>query len=375
MDFNYSDEQQLLQDSASRFVREQYGFDARRALVASAGGYSSAHWSLFAELGWLALPIPEQHDGLGCGLTELGILFEQFGKGLVIEPYLPTVVLGAGMIAELGSATQQAQLLPRVATGELQLALAFAEPASRYELDVISTTARRDGADWLLNGRKCVVLNAGNADQLLVIARDAEGLARCFLVDPASAGITLHAYATIDGARAAEIELASVRLAAGAELGDAGAATQAALARVIDRATLCVCAEAVGAMAMLLAKTVEYTRTRKQFGVSLASFQALQHRMTGMFIELEQSRSILTMALMAADAGEPLARPVSAAKSRIGRAARLIGQEAIQLHGGIGVTEELDVGHYVKRLTAIENLFGNSDWHLRRFGALDERDD
>ena len=217
-----------------------------------------------------------------------------------------------------------------------------------------------------------MVLNAPNADTLLVSARDAGGAIGIFRVAPASAGLRMHGYATIDGGRAADIELDAVRLPADALLGTT-AIGLAALARVIERATLCVCAEAVGAMDALLWKTVEYTKTRRQFGVAIASFQALQHRMAEMFIELEQSRSILMMALMAAEAGEALTRPVSAAKSRIGRAMRRLGQEAIQLHGGIGVTDELDVGHYFKRLTAIETLFGNTDFHLQRFGASHDR--
>ena len=367
MDFDYTQEQQLLRDSVARFVREQYAFDARRGIVASARGFSSQHWKLFADLGWLALPVAEDDGGLGAGLTELAILFEQFGKGLVVEPYLASIVLGAGLVAELGNPAQREAMLPAIMAGDMQLALAFAEPASRYGLARIATTAGRRGEGWSLSGHKCVALNAPNADAILVSARAADGGIGVFRVAPDSAGLALHGYATIDGSRAADVTLDAVQLPADALLGTT-AAGPGALARVIDRATLCVCAEAVGAMDALLWKTVEYTKTRRQFGVAIASFQALQHRMAEMFIELEQSRSILMMALMAAEAGEALARPVSAAKARIGRAARRIGQEAIQLHGGIGVTDELDVGHYFKRLTAIEALFGNTDFHLRRFG-------
>jgi alkylation response protein AidB-like acyl-CoA dehydrogenase len=372
MDFDYSDEQQLLRDSVERFVREQYAFDTRRGIVASARGFCARNWQLFAELGWLALPVAEDDGGLGGNLTDLAILFEQFGKGLVVEPYIATVVLGAGLVSELGSLTQREATLPAIMAGELQLAVAFAEPDSRYSLARIATTAARSGEGWTLDGRKCVVLNAPNADAILVSAREANGAIGIFRVAPGSAGLQMHAYATIDGGRAADIALDGVRVPADALLGTTSIGL-AALARVIERATLCVCAEAVGAMDALLYKTVEYTKTRKQFGVAIGSFQALQHRMAEMFIELEQSRSILMMALMAAEAGEELARPVSAAKSRIGRAMRRVGQEAIQLHGGIGVTDELDVGHYVKRLTAIETLFGNTDFHLHRFGEAHDR--
>jgi len=368
MDFDYSDEQQLLRDSVARFVREQYGFDTRRRLAKSERGFGAENWKLFAELGWLAVPIAEDDGGFGGGLTELAILFEEFGKGLVLEPYLATVVLGAGLVQELGSLSQRETLLPAIAAGELQLAVAFAEPQSRYSLARIATSAERDGEGWRMNGRKCVVLNAANADVLLVSARDASGAIGVFRVPAQSAGLTLHGYRTIDGSHAADIVLDAVALPADALLGTT-AIGLGALERVIDRAALCVCAEAVGAMTALLQKTVAYTKTRKQFGVAIASFQALQHRMAEMFIELEQSRSILTMALMDVEAGEKPARAVSAAKARIGRAARRVGQEAVQLHGGIGVTEELDVGHYFKRLTAIETLFGNTDYHLARFGA------
>ena len=372
MDFDYSDEQQLLRDSVERFVREQYAFDTRRGIVASERGFSARNWQLFAELGWLAVPVAEDDGGLGGNLTDLAILFEQFGRGLVVEPYLATLVLGAGLVSELGSLVQRESMLPALVAGKLQLAVAFAEPGSRYSLARIATTAERSDEGWTLDGHKCVVLNAPNADTLLVSARDAGGAIGIFRVAPASAGLRMHGYATIDGGRAADIELDAVRLPADALLGTT-AIGLAALARVIERATLCVCAEAVGAMDALLWKTVEYTKTRRQFGVAIASFQALQHRMAEMFIELEQSRSILMMALMAAEAGEVLTRPVSAAKSRIGRAMRRLGQEAIQLHGGIGVTDELDVGHYFKRLTAIETLFGNTDFHLQRFGASHDR--
>jgi len=372
MDFDYSEEQQLLRDSVTRFVREQYAFDTRRGIVASARGFSAQHWKLFADLGWLAVPVAEDDGGLGGSLTDLAILFEQFGKGLVVEPYLATVVLGAGLVSELGSLTQREAMLPAVMAGELQLALAFAELDSRYSLARIASTAERGGEGWTLSGRKCVVLNAPAADAILVSAREASGAIGIFRVAPGSAGLSMHRYATIDGGRAADITLDAVHVPAEALLGTTAIGLDA-LTRVIDRATLCVCAEAVGAMDALLWKTVEYTKTRKQFGVAIASFQALQHRMAEMFIELEQSRSILMMALMAAEAGEALPRPVSAAKSRIGRAMRRVGQEAIQLHGGIGVTDELDVGHYFKRLTAIETLFGNTDFHLHRFGEAHDR--
>ena len=369
MNFDYSEEQLLLQDSATRFVREQYGFAARQQVVASGKGYSPEHWSFFAELGWLALPLPESAGGLGGGAVESAILMEAFGRGLLPSPWLASVLLGGGAIAALGTPAQQARWLPGLMAGELQLALAHYETASRYDVAAIASRAERSGTDWVLRGDKCVVLNAPDADLLLISAREPDGRTGLFAVAAGSAGLRMEGYRTIDGSPAAELAFADLRLGAEARLGDGDALP--ALCRVLDRAALLVSAEAIGAMDALLERTVAYAKTRRQFGVPIGSFQALQHRMADMFIELEQSRSILLMALLAADGGEEdPARAISAAKHRIGRAARRIGQEAIQLHGGIGVTDALDVGHYVKRLTAIEALFGNQDWHLRRFGAI-----
>jgi alkylation response protein AidB-like acyl-CoA dehydrogenase len=368
MDFDYSDEQQLLRDSVARFVREEYAFDARKRLIASGQAFSASHWSLFAELGWLAVPLPESCGGLDGSAVDNAIILEEFGRGLVLEPWVPTLTLGAGAIAALGSPAQQQALLARVVAGELQLALAHFESAARYDATAIATRALRHADHWQLDGGKCVVLNAPAADLLLVSAREPSGGVAVFLVEPGTPGLRMLPYRNIDGTMAAELVLEGLRLPVDARLGDQPDALPA-LGILHDRAALLACAEAVGAMAVLLQKTVEYTRTRRQFGVAIGSFQALQHRMADMFIEVEQSRSILMMALLTADSSGDIPRAVSAAKSRIGRAARKVGQEAVQLHGGIGVTEDLDVGHYVKRLIAIEALFGNSDWHLRRFGS------
>ena len=371
MDFDYSDEQQLLRESVARFVREEYSFAARKQLVASGQAFSPAHWSLFAELGWLAVPVPEACGGMGGSAVDNAIILEEFGRGLVLEPWIPTLVLGAGAIASLASEAQQESLLPRVIAGELQLALAHSETAARYDNAAICTRALPGNEGWQLDGNKCVVLNAPAAQLLLVSAREPSGVTGVFLVEPSTAGLSMRSYRNIDGSVAAELVLDGVKLPADARLGDAPDALPA-LSHLQDRAALLVCAEAVGAMAVLLQKTVDYTRTRRQFGVPIGSFQALQHRMADMFIEVEQARSILLMALLTADGGGDVPRAVSAAKSRIGRAARKVGQESIQLHGGIGVTDDLDMGHYVKRLVVIEALFGNSDWHLRRFAETSD---
>lgn len=377
MDFSYSDEQQMLQDSVQKFVYSQYDFDTRRKIIATDTGYSPEYWSLFAELGWLTVPFKEQDGGFGGSAVDLMVVMEEFGKGMVVEPFLATAVIGGGLISELGSAAQKDAMLPAVMDGSLQLATAYAEPDSRYNLASIATSARQDGGGYVLDGQKILVLNGPAADKLLVVARtsgnkfDRDGIS-VFVVDASAAGVSKREYTTVDGHRAAELKLNSVTVAADALLGTEGAALPA-LERVIDRAALAVSAEAVGAMDCLLKKTVEYAKTRKQFGVAIGTFQALQHRMSEMFIECQLARSIVIMAAMKLDttaSDAEKAKAVAAAKARTGRAMRKVGQEAIQLHGGIACTDELDVGHYFKRVTAIENLFGNTDYQLARYAAL-----
>lgn len=375
MDFSYSEEQQMLQDSIAKFVLNDYDFDQRMKLVKSDQGYGREHWQLFAELGWLMVPFAEADGGLGGSATDLMVVMEEFGKGIVIEPFVATAVLAGGLVAAVGSDAQKADFLGRVMAGNLQMAFAYAEPQSRYQLSDVATSARQEGDHYVLNGHKTVVLNGAAADIIVVSARtagvrtDAEGIS-LFLVDRASPGVRIHSYRTQDGGRAAEVHLDGVKVPAEGLLGVAGQALPV-INQAINRATLAVCAEAVGAMEVTYQKTVEYAKTRVQFGVPIASFQALQHRMADMFIEHQQAKSIVLMAAMKLDQGGVEAdKAVSAMKSRIGKAGRFIGQEAIQIHGGIGVTEELDVGHYFKRLTMIELLFGNGDFHTQRFVAL-----
>lgn len=375
MDFSYSEEQQMLRDSIAKFVNQDYDFDTRRKIIESETGFSQENWKLFAELGWLMVPFKEEDGGLGGTAVDLVGMMEELGKGMVIEPILPTVVLGGGIIAEAGSAEQKEELLAQLMAGELQLALAFNEPQARYNLADVATTASKNGDSYVINGHKAVVLNGQAADKLVVVARtsgdqrDEAGIS-LFLVDGDAAGIRKTSYETVDGQRGAEIYFENVSVPAANLLGAEGQGLPA-LQKVIGRATLAICADAVGAMEVTYRKTVEYTKTRKQFGVAIAKFQALQHRMADMFVEHEQAKSIMLMAAMKCDsAGGFDEKAVSAAKSRIGRAARLIGQEAVQLHGGIGVTDELDVGHYFKRLTTIQFMFGSTDWHTQRFAAL-----
>ncbi len=375
MNFSLSAEQQMLQDSISKFVSKDYDFDSRMKLVKSELGFSADHWKLFAELGWLMVPFSEADGGLGGSAADLMVVMEELGKGIVIEPFLATTVLAGGVIAKAGSDAQKETLLGGIMDGSLQLALAHSEPKSRYELANVATTAEKSSEGYTLNGHKAVVLNAGAADKIIVSARtsgqtnDASGIS-LFVVDAKSKGVAIHAYRTQDGGRGGEVLLENVQVSQDNLLGSEGEALPV-IEAVIDRATLAICSEAVGAMEVIIQKTVEYTKTRVQFGVPIAKFQALQHRMADMFIEQQQAKSIVLMAAMKLDQGQDdSAKAIAAMKSLVGRASRKVGQEAIQIHGGIGVTDELDVGHYFKRMTVIELLFGNSDYQTQRFSEL-----
>ncbi|MGI9275766.1 MAG: acyl-CoA dehydrogenase family protein [Endozoicomonas sp.] len=374
MDFSYTEEQQMLKDSISRFVQNDYDFFARADIVASEQGYSKEHWQLFAELGWLMTPFSEEDGGFGGSAVDLLVVMEELGKGIVIEPFLATAVIGGGLIAEAGSPAQKEELLGELMAGTLQLAYAQNEPGSRYNLASVETRAEKTDDNYIINGHKAVVLNAPIADKFIVSVRtsgdrlEEDGIS-LLLVDANTAGVRLNSYKTVDGGRAAEVFFENVSVSAASLLGEEGKALPV-MAAVQNRAILAACAEAVGNMEVTYRKTVEYAQTRRQFGVSIGRFQALQHRMVDMFMEHETAKSILLMAAMKLDAGEDVEQAIAAAKSRISRAARIVGQEAVQIHGGIGVTEELDVGHYFKRLTTLELMFGNSSFHTRRFAEL-----
>ncbi len=379
MDFSYSEEQQMLQDSVQKFVHNQYDFETRKGVLKSAQGFSEKNWQLFAELGWLTVPFKEEDGGFGGSAVDLMVMMEEFGKGMVVEPFLPTAVIAGGLISVLGNQQQKDELITGIMEGKLQLACAYTEAGSRYNLANVATTARKDGDKYVIDGEKILVLNGPAADKILVVTRtsgsnlDNEGIS-IFVVAADTAGIKRTAYSAVDGHRAAEIKFDSVSVPGSQLLGAEGKALPA-LQNTIDRATLAVCAEAVGAMGMLLSKTVEYSKTRKQFGTAIGTFQALQHRMADMFVECELAKSIVIMAAMKLDGNDSAAdkaRSVSAAKSKVGRAMRKVGQEAVQLHGGIAVTDELDVGHYFKRVTTIEHLFGNTDFHTMRFASIRE---
>lgn len=372
MDFDLTEEQRLLRDSVDRLIDDAYGdFDKRRAYAAEPNGFSAALWTRFAELGLLGLPFAEADGGYGGGPVETMLVMEAIGRGLALEPYLSTVVLGGGFVRLGGNDAQRRRLLPRIADGSLRLAFAHTERQARYDLFDVATTARAEGGGFVLDGAKSVVLHGDSADLLVVGARlsgarrDRAGIG-LFLVDAGAQGVTRRSYPTQDGQRAAEITLEHVRVPADAMLGAPGDGL-ALIGRVTDTAIAALCAEAVGAMAALHALTVDYLKTRKQFGVPIGSFQALQHRAADMLVALEQARSMAMYAAMMADAPDAAERHIAmaAARVQIDDSARMVGQAAIQLHGGIGMTQEYKAGHYFKRLTMISMMFGDTDHHLR----------
>lgn len=379
MDFSYTDVQQMLQDSVQKFVQKSYDFDTRNTILNSEKGYSDENWQLFAELGWLAVPFSEEDGGLGGSAVDLMVIMEEFGKANLIEPYTAAAVLSGSLVAELATGEAKTMLVESIIGGELLLASAFAEPGSRFNPGSVATSAAAaaDGDDVILNGIKVAVENGPNANKLLVSAResgdvrDAQGIS-VFVVDASTPGISMRSYQTVDGKMASEVTLTDVKVPASNRLGEAGAALPA-IEVATNRAIVAVSAEAVGALEVLLQKTVEYSKTRKQFGTPIGTFQALQHRMADMFIQCQLARSIVIMAAMALDgddSAEEKARAVAAAKSRIGKAIKDVGQEAIQIHGGIAMTEELDVGHLFKRVTALDLAFGDGDYHTQRFAQL-----
>ena len=367
MNFNYTEEQLALQDTLRRFIAKDYAFEHRRALAKSADGFDREAWKTFADFGILALPFHEDFGGLNGTAVDTMLVMEMLGRGLALEPYVSTVVLCGGLIRDAGSAAQKEALLPAIAGGELMLALAHHEPGGRYEIERVATTATPTGSGWQLDGAKAVVLGAPSADKLIVSARDGKGVS-LFLVDPKAPGVSMRAYPTQDGARAADIRLAKVAVGSDALIGPAGNALPV-IERALDYANAALCAEAVGVMSALNEVTLEYLKTRKQFGVPIGNFQALQHRMADMVIATEQARSMATLAAVRVDSADAAerCRAVAAAKAYVSQSARLVGQQAVQLHGGMGVVDELNVSHYFKRLTMIGLTFGDADYHLGRF--------
>lgn len=373
MNFNLNEEQNMIRESIARFVLENYEFDKRNAVVTLEQGYSPEHWQQFAELGWLSVPFAEQHGGFGGGPTDTMVVMQEFGKGLVAEPYLPTVLLFGGLLQVGASEEIQAEAIPAIIAGELQGAFAYLERQSRYEITDMLCAAKQEGDNWSLEGEKTVVLNGGAAHKLIVAARTSGGQAdqtgiSLFLVDAKDAGIERTVYRMTDGRQAANIKLSGVT--AEAVIGEVDRGHEL-MQTVLDGARLAVCADALGVMESLNAQTLEYCKNREQFGVTIGSFQALQHRMVDTFAACEQVRSLLYRAVCTAEANDPDAqRSLLALKVKAGRAGRLIGGEAIQLHGGMGMTDELAVGHYVKRLMINNIMFGDADYHQQLFTEL-----
>jgi alkylation response protein AidB-like acyl-CoA dehydrogenase len=379
MDIQLTEEQKLLRSSIQRLLRDQYDFGTRRKIVATDEGWSRKHWHAFAELGLCAAPFQESAGGLGGGPLATMIVMQEFGRSLVVEPFFETVVLAGGLIEAIGSQAQRDAFLPQIMAGESIWALAWAEGRSRYDFNNIATTARRQGEDFILSGTKAAVIGAPWADKLIVSARtsggprDRSGVS-LFVVDRQSANLHLQSFKTIDGRRAAEVTLMNVTVSASQLLGPEGESV-AALEACRDRAIAALCAEAVGAMSELNATTLEYSRTRKQFGVALGTFQVLQHRMVDMFIALEEALSLtqhLNLSLTAREPGG--SKLASGAKTKVGHAARFIAEQAIQLHGGMGMSDELNVGHYFKRIVSINAQFGDPAYHLMRYARQNESD-
>ena len=385
MNFDLSEEQRLLQDSVSRFVSDNYSLEKRNALIQAEPGFSTRYWQQFAELGWLALPFAEADGGIGGNAIDVMLLLEQLGKGLVVEPFLANVVLAGGVLRRAASTHQRSQWLPPLIDGSCHYTLAFAETQARYDLTDTLTSARSSdssavgsGSDFLIDGNKTLVLNGGSANQIVVSARtrggrmDADGIS-LFLVDAKSTGVTVESYPMVDGLRAAEVTFKSVLVPATNLIGTLHAGLPV-LEAVVRDAILAVAAEAVGAMEVLVADSVAYTQERQQFGHALAQFQVLQHRMVDMLVEQELTKSLLYRATMetaqdlTGNAPE-VARTVHALKHMVGSAGTFVGENAVQLHGGMGMTEELRIGHYFKRLTVINLMFGDADYHLERFVA------
>lgn len=373
MNFNLSEEQAMVQDSIARFVQENYDLEQRNAVVKEEHGFSAENWQQFAQLGWLSIPFAGEYGGFGGGPVDTMVVMQELGRGLVNEPFLPTVLLFGGLLQAGASEELKVQLIPRIISGELQGAFAYLERQSRYEITDIAMTAKQQGDGWILDGEKSVVLNGGAAQKFVVAARtagaqsDEEGIT-LFLVDGAANGLSRTTYRMTDGREAANITFAGV--SSETVIGQVGAG-YGLMAPIVESATLAICADALGAMESLNSQTQEYLKTRKQFGVHIGSFQALQHRMVDMFAACESTKSLLYRAVLAADASdEDALRSSLALKVMAGRSGRTIGGEAIQMHGGMGMTEELAVGFYVKRLMIANTLFGDADYQQQRFAGL-----
>lgn len=375
MDFNFNEEQTLIQGQVAQFIQRDYEWENRQNLISSELGFSEKNWKIFAELGWLGISLSEESGGFGGTALESMIIMEEFGKGLVVEPFLETIILCSGLIDSCGTDEQKGEILGQVVAGNMHLALGFTEPQSRFNLADVTTEAKLKDGNYVVNGFKSVVMNGPNANKFIISTRtsgkqtDKDGIS-LLVVDANQDGVSLRNYPTVDDRRASELTLENVIVPASCLLGSENQGFKL-LEDAIDNATLGICAEAVGAMEVLYKTTVEYTKTREQFGQPIGKFQVLQHRMVDMFMEYEQSKSLLYMATIKnVEGSQDAKKSISGLKYQVGKAAKFIGQQAVQLHGGMGVTDELNVGHFFKRLTTIISIFGNTDYHLKRYSQL-----
>ena len=375
MDFTFNEEQSLIQDQVDQFIQKEYDWETRQSLSNSDLGFGQENWQKFAELGWLGISVSEDSGGFGGSAIESMLIMEAFGKGLVVEPFLETMIMSGGIIDGHGSVEQKSVLLEPAIAGDMQLALAYAEPQSRFNLSDVVTEAKADGENFILNGYKSVVMNGPSANKIIVSARtsgsqlDENGIT-LFVIDSEASGLNKTNYKTVDGRRASDLTIENVSVSQDDIVGELDLGYKI-LDSAIDKAILAISAEAVGAMEVLYKATVEYTKTREQFGTAIGKFQVLQHRMVDMFMEYEQCKSLLYMATMKHEEGAvDSKKAISGLKYQVGKAGKFIGQQAVQLHGGMGVTDELNVGHYFKRLTTVGTIFGNTDYHLKKYTSL-----
>lgn len=375
MDFTFNEEQTLIQDQVDQFIQKEYDWETRQSLSNSDLGFGDDNWQKFAELGWLGISTSEECGGFGGSAIESMLIMEAFGKGLVVEPFLETIIMCGGLLDEHGTDQQKSSILESAIEGKMHLAMAYAEPQSRFNLSDVVTEAKEEGDSFVLNGYKSVVMNGPSANKLIVSARtsgaqlDENGIT-LFLIDGDAEGLNKTNYKTVDGRRASDLTIENLKVTKDNIIGQINDGFTL-LDSSIDRAILAISAEAVGAMEVLYKTTVEYTKTREQFGTSIGKFQVLQHRMVDMFMEYEQCKSLLYMATMKQEEGSiDSKKAISGLKYQVGKAGKFIGQQAVQLHGGMGVTDELNVGHYFKRLTTIGTIFGNTDYHLKKYSSL-----
>ena len=375
MDFTFNEEQSLIQDQVDQFIQKEYDWETRQSLSNSDLGFGQDNWQKFAELGWLGISVSEDSGGFGGSAIESMLIMEAFGKGLVVEPFLETMIMSGGIIDDHGSVEQKSALLEPAIAGDMQLALAYAEPQSRFNLSDVVTVAKAEGENFILNGYKSVVMNGPSANKIIVSARtsgsqlDENGIT-LFVIDSDTSGLNKTNYKTVDGRRASDLTIENLSVSQDDIIGELDAGFKI-LDSAIDKAILAISAEAVGAMEVLYKATVEYAKTREQFGTAIGKFQVLQHRMVDMFMEYEQCKSLLYMATMKHEEGAvDSKKAISGLKYQVGKAGKFIGQQAVQLHGGMGVTDELNVGHYFKRLTTVGTIFGNTDYHLKKYTSL-----